>query len=653
MKRTRKGFTITELVIVIAVIAILAAVLIPTFGNVIANSKKSHDEQYVREMNVALSGYTVSHGGVAPKDYNDLMLALAEYDLCDASNPFLLATALKQDNKFVLWYPESNTLFLMDNGTNSDYNITYTSAIGLGNGVRVIEKTGRGGTQIGYRLCSTGDSDGQAVAELYKRAYIDAGGDLNKFLTSIGNTSGVKDYVSNNIKDNAWGNAIIGAINNQQQGYTYSESIANNLEEQASMGSSLKVQIDTSAEAKTDGTTVQQTRATLATLTTMANSTATAEKLANKTISLGESAAALAGVTVDMAEVQMTAIGNVYRRDYEEKKVTTESFSVDFCGLTIDNMKVAANELTASGSEWQDETDCSYPGGAYVFTYGLFGTLNAGDGTIKISNLNITNVDLDLDAQTDTINGQKVNIATDMAGVVAGFTQGDVVFENIHVKGIAGGGKFKGFDGIGGLVGRIYPRKDGGATTTATIKNCTVEGLDIQGQRRACGLFGYANAVTINIIDTTIKDVNITCKRTDLGNGMYSGAIGSISNSVIINIDGLTLDNVTTAVQWQNADGSLISINQASAWTQPNIAREWKKELNRYVPASLQTAFITYLDTDNLGADRLVLVYASTKANIHFGANGLVIKNSAGNSITEAPITEFTNKFSFKIEVKK
>lgn len=35
MKNTRKGFTITELVIVIAVIAILAAVLIPTFSNLI------------------------------------------------------------------------------------------------------------------------------------------------------------------------------------------------------------------------------------------------------------------------------------------------------------------------------------------------------------------------------------------------------------------------------------------------------------------------------------------------------------------------------------------------------------------------------------------------------------------------------------------
>ena len=40
-KNNRKGFTIVELVIVIAVIAILATVLVPTFGNVIANANKS------------------------------------------------------------------------------------------------------------------------------------------------------------------------------------------------------------------------------------------------------------------------------------------------------------------------------------------------------------------------------------------------------------------------------------------------------------------------------------------------------------------------------------------------------------------------------------------------------------------------------------
>lgn len=40
-KKAKRGFTITELVIVIAVIAILAAVLIPTFSNVINRANES------------------------------------------------------------------------------------------------------------------------------------------------------------------------------------------------------------------------------------------------------------------------------------------------------------------------------------------------------------------------------------------------------------------------------------------------------------------------------------------------------------------------------------------------------------------------------------------------------------------------------------
>ena len=45
MKLNKKGFTIVELVIVIAVIAILAAVLIPTFSNVISKANESSVQQ--------------------------------------------------------------------------------------------------------------------------------------------------------------------------------------------------------------------------------------------------------------------------------------------------------------------------------------------------------------------------------------------------------------------------------------------------------------------------------------------------------------------------------------------------------------------------------------------------------------------------------
>lgn len=56
MKRNNKkrGFTIIELTIVIAVIAILSAVLIPTFAGIIKKARLSSDEQAVRSMNTAL-----------------------------------------------------------------------------------------------------------------------------------------------------------------------------------------------------------------------------------------------------------------------------------------------------------------------------------------------------------------------------------------------------------------------------------------------------------------------------------------------------------------------------------------------------------------------------------------------------------------------
>ena len=55
MKNNKKAFTIVELVIVIAVIAILAAVLIPTFSNLIQKSKVSADQQLIRNLNTALT----------------------------------------------------------------------------------------------------------------------------------------------------------------------------------------------------------------------------------------------------------------------------------------------------------------------------------------------------------------------------------------------------------------------------------------------------------------------------------------------------------------------------------------------------------------------------------------------------------------------
>ena len=70
-----KAFTITELVIVIAVIAILVSVLIPTFVSLIDKAKVSADEQTAANINLSL---TVQNAGDSIDSVGDLYGALVE-----------------------------------------------------------------------------------------------------------------------------------------------------------------------------------------------------------------------------------------------------------------------------------------------------------------------------------------------------------------------------------------------------------------------------------------------------------------------------------------------------------------------------------------------------------------------------------------------
>lgn len=73
MKKTnKKGFTIVELVIVIAVIAILAAVLIPNISRLVKKANESSDIQAVRNMNTFLAAEKVTDGVDSILDVYDL-----------------------------------------------------------------------------------------------------------------------------------------------------------------------------------------------------------------------------------------------------------------------------------------------------------------------------------------------------------------------------------------------------------------------------------------------------------------------------------------------------------------------------------------------------------------------------------------------------
>ena len=100
----KKGFTIVELVIVIAVIAILAAVLIPTVSGIIAQANLSNDKSFVRNMNVTLA----AEGAVNPfKTAGDAIDALNRNGFAGKYNTY-------STNYHYCYSLENNRMYLLD-----------------------------------------------------------------------------------------------------------------------------------------------------------------------------------------------------------------------------------------------------------------------------------------------------------------------------------------------------------------------------------------------------------------------------------------------------------------------------------------------------------------------------------------------------------
>ena len=79
-----KGFTLVELVIVIAVITILATVLVPTFSNVVEKANASSDISLVRNINNTLVLYSVDNE--TPKTKDELKNVIRLYGINEFKN---------------------------------------------------------------------------------------------------------------------------------------------------------------------------------------------------------------------------------------------------------------------------------------------------------------------------------------------------------------------------------------------------------------------------------------------------------------------------------------------------------------------------------------------------------------------------------------
>ena len=547
--KKKLGFTITELVIVIAVIAILAAVLIPTFSEVVKNSKKSHDDQYVKEMNVTLNAQTVANGNVAPKTYEELMTVLSQCGLTDTANPFLLAQDLKQDNAYLVWYPNTSKIILVD--TTTKYSLQFSSASGMGNGVIVYDNENDvQGAQVGYLLCSNGNADMKYVANLYYNYYVVAGGNISAFAATYNAAN-----TTANVKNKAWAACINAAVKNNKQGYSYNTNVADKIIDSAKVQATVEYScLPEGTTSSTDYTTldnaVKETvqtsvRQFMATVTTIANDATTKETISGKTMKIEVPA----GTVVDMTEVSYTPIGNAYRKEADVKSGVNATTSWDFGGLTFENITIDEHTFISTGAEYQTESDCDYIGGAYAFTYGLLGTVVAPEGkTVTVANVNVTGLTVNLNGAHQDVDGENMNAVSDMAGVVCGYTQGNVIVKDVTIIGNKTEGQkgtFKGYDGVAGVIGRAYANK---TSKTIKLENVAVSNLAIEGQRRAAGLIGYTNSTVVDIKNVTMDNVSVFSKRTDGKTGsMWASLIGDTQNTTWT-INGFTVTNSTATV---------------------------------------------------------------------------------------------------------
>ena len=119
----KKGFTIVELVIVIAVIAILSAVLIPTFSNLVKKANISADQQAVASMNKYLKIDEVENGKPANVDEVVEVLINNDYnsDLTTYYNGYTLAW-LTEENMVVL-VEENKVVYPTDYVGQTNYKL--------------------------------------------------------------------------------------------------------------------------------------------------------------------------------------------------------------------------------------------------------------------------------------------------------------------------------------------------------------------------------------------------------------------------------------------------------------------------------------------------------------------------------------------------
>ncbi|MGN1227658.1 MAG: prepilin-type N-terminal cleavage/methylation domain-containing protein [Christensenellales bacterium] len=568
--KSKKGFTLTELVIVIAVIAILAAVLIPTYTTLVRKANISADTQLCKNMNTALAsemevesmqevvdilgkaGYGIGKFNPTTENYRFVWEAKTNQILLLDENMKVVSNAKDYDTAdWELWLTVKNASEVI---TNKKLNFNYYLANDYSGAITVTTLSS----------FSTGNNtlNGNLTVNTTEAGEISVDGVINGKLTVNTPNATVNQYGT--VK-----NIDIQAVSaNTFNLYGYADEIDLKVGHLVTKPASYTKKLVISADnVKIDNNSVigeiaKGENVTLTESTVINNSNGYVEQLPsdievtnpdNFTSQISNLAQLCAfrdavnnGAQFKNVTIQLTA--NITLEDgwtpigafNRDKSVKSFAGTFDGNNFTVSNLN-NIGYVPSTNSLFQNTSTIT---GKKEYVYGFFGIVTGA--TIK--NLKLANVNIDI-SNSGTVYGDKV-------GAIVGHSYGDLTINNCTVSG-----SISAYDGVGGLVGGVYTAT--GETNSFVMTNCT-NNASVKGVEKASGIAGYVQVADVqlnNVINNGTVSAGSEAKTPN--NQCYaSGTLiyGAIPTLITL-IDCENNGNVTVAYTIESTNGNNVAVN--------------------------------------------------------------------------------------------
>ena len=512
MKRTnKKGFTIVELVIVIAVIAILAAVLIPNISRLVRKAQVSSDLSLVRNLNMALETES------ATMDYPT---AYSAFQAVKENGYDIAKIEAKASNNQIL-YDEVNKCFAYMNGSKLEYypNSTKSDKATPDHQLWAVYTDKTKAQESKYSVYWNGAS---GTVMTLSNAGFDAGDTTGNKITYTGSQSVI-------IRTNG-GELTVNAPSGHVEHY----GLANEVKIEAISGTTY---IEMGIVGKMTTTAAAEH--------VVIKPTAVVGELDNKSPKLViENGGFVAGLVTGSTPVSGTiatsgTVISVSTYEQLQGMAMASTVGVSLTGKTIE----LTNDIDLTGKDWKPF------GFAEASPFG--GTIDGKGHTIKGLSPNgynseaiVTNktnmasgtaygfICIAKDATVKNINFVDVNIAIEN-GLAVGAVVGDARGSSLTIENVTVSGSVSAKDKVGGFVGLAgyNDSTDFALTIKNSTNNANVNAVSTEKYNRAGGFVGGLGG------DALCKNVTFT-KCVNNGNVSVTGNIAGGNASEIVSAAG-------------------------------------------------------------------------------------------------------------------